>query len=429
MDINSVREATHDINKELKASQTMYEYLNEESRELLFNEKDYRTLSSQLNTIKQEATALQSEYMRKIRKADKESIDQITASYQREYEVLMKNYEIAKADLEVAKKKQKLDNILNERNVSMFINGEWRWVANSQDVIDAQNELEDAKFSQEQANEGLNQTLNLNHLQAASDGITTELNYLNSDLEAIRDKWSEIQKLMDGQSLALSQILQDIAESDCTQLQDIMKTCGSSFVDFFEKLTGKTLNIPENKVRNYDKNTDYMSLILYTARNEKDVEEYNHLRNQKIKNEGLGDSMLYDEQAKRLWREAEDDRKKRAGYAKGTSNARKGVAQIGELEPETLITSKGKYIPIEQPTLANLLGGEVVFNSEQMSNLRTLYDPSKIFTPNLESVPISSVNQNQSTQIDNSVTINGLTVEKESNGELLNQLRRLRAIS
>ena len=427
--INSVREATHDINKELKASQTMYEYLNEESRELLFNEKDYRTLSSQLNTIKQEATALQSEYMRKIRKADKESIDQITASYQREYEVLMKNYEIAKADLEVTKKKQKLDNVLNERNVSMFINGEWRWVANSQDVIDAQNELEDAKFSQKQANEDLNQTLNLNHLQAASDGITTEINYLNSDLEAIRDKWSDIQKLMDGKSLALSQILQDIAESDCTQLQDIMKTCGSSFVDFFEKLTGKTLNIPENKVRNYDKNTDYMSLILYTARNEKDVEEYNHLRNQKIKNEGLSDSMLYDEQAKRLWREAEDDRKKRAGYAKGTSNARKGVAQIGELEPETLITSKGKYIPIEQPTLANLLGGEVVFNSEQMNNLRTLYDLSKVFTPNLESVPMSNISQNQSTQIDNSVTINGLTVEKESNGELMNQLRRLRAIS
>lgn len=427
--INSVREATHDINKELKASQTMYEYLNEESRELLFNEKDYKTLSSQLNTIKQEATALQSEYMRKIRKADKESIDQITASYQREYEVLMKNYEIAKADLEVAKKKQKLDNVLNERNVSMFINGEWRWVANSQDVIDAQNELEDAKFSQEQANEGLNQTLNLNHLQAASDGITTQINYLNSDLEVIRDKWSDIQKLMDGKSLALSQILQDIAESDCTQLQDIMKTCGSSFVDFFEKLTGKTLNIPENKVRNYDKNTDYMSLILYTARTKEDVEEYNHLRNQKIKNEGLNDTMLYDEQAIRLWREAEDDRKKRAGYAKGTKNARKGIAQIGEIEPETLITNKGKYIPIEQPTLANLLGGEVVFNSEQMNNLRTLYDLSKVFTPNLESVPISNVNQNQSTQIDNSVTINGLTVEKESNGELLNQLRRLRAIS
>lgn len=427
--INSVREATHDINKELKASQTMYEYLNEESRELLFNEKDYRTLSSQLNAIKQEATALQSEYMRKIRKADKESIDQITASYQREYEVLMGNYEIAKADLEVAKKKQKLDNVLNERNVSMFINGEWRWVANSQDVIDAQSELEDAKFSQEQANEGLNQTLNLNHLQAASDGITTEINYLNSDLEAIRDKWSDIQKLMDGKSLALSQILQDIAESDCTQLQDIIKTFGSSFVDFFEKLTGKTLNIPENKVRNYDKNTDYMSLILYTARNEEDVVKYNHLRNQKIKNEGLSDSMLYDEQAKRLWREAEDDRKKRAGYAKGTSNARKGVAQIGELEPETLITSKGKYIPIEQPTLANLLGGEVVFNSEQMNNLRTLYDLSKVFTPNLKSVPMSNISHNQSTQIDNSVTINGLTVEKESNGELLNQLRRLRAIS
>lgn len=428
--INNVRDSYHDINKELKASKTMYEYLNEESRELLFNQKDYNVLSTELSSIKEKAVTLQSNYMRAIRNADKESIDGITSSYQRQYEVLMKNYEIAKADLEVAKKKQQLDNVLNERNVSMFIDGEWRWVANSQNVIDAQNELEDAKYAQEQANDTLNQTLNLNSFQSASDGLTTQVNYLNTDIENARDAWDDIQKQIKGQSQTLASVLEDIANSDCPQLQNIISTSGTAIVDFYNKITGKTLELPKANKRNYVPDVDYKSLIIYTAKSEEQAKEYNDLRNQKIKGEGRSEGMMTNEEAVQLWKQSEEDRKNRAkvnGYATGTRNAKKGLAEVGEAGDETLITNKGRYVPITEPIFTQMFGGEVVFNSEQMGNLRTLYDLSKSLTSGLGSLPVPGI-QNQSTQIDNSVTINGMTIERESNGELLNQLRRLRAI-
>ena len=94
---------------------------------------------------------LQREYQRALSGATLDTIEEITSNYEMQYETLMKSYEIAKAELEVAKKRQQLDNVLAERNVRMLINGQWQWVANTQDVIDAQNEYADAKYEAERA--------------------------------------------------------------------------------------------------------------------------------------------------------------------------------------------------------------------------------------------------------------------------------------
>ena len=51
-------------------------------------------------------------------------------------------------------------------------------------------------------------------------------------------------------------------------------------------------------------------------------------------------------------------------YKDGTKNARPGLAEINEILPEGLITQNGNLIP-----MANLAGGEMVFNHEMMENL------------------------------------------------------------
>ena len=170
---NSISEAQHELNKELAASKTMYEYLDEETRKLLFNQEDYNKLSARLVGIQAEANWLQDQYTNDLQNSTIENLEEITSQYEMQYETLMKSYEIAKAELEVAKKRQQLDNVLNERNVRMLINGQWQWVAKTQDVINAQSELADAKYAMETAKAGLRQTESIHDLTAKQDHLGT----------------------------------------------------------------------------------------------------------------------------------------------------------------------------------------------------------------------------------------------------------------
>ena len=83
--INSIAEEQHTINNELEKSKTMYEYLNEDTRKLLFNQEDYNKLTAELNSISAKANKLQDEYLYKISHAQKEDLDEITSQYQMQY--------------------------------------------------------------------------------------------------------------------------------------------------------------------------------------------------------------------------------------------------------------------------------------------------------------------------------------------------------
>ena len=230
--INAISEAQHEINKELRASKSMYEYLNEETRKLLFNQEDYDVLSEKLLDIQSAANELQEKYNNDILSASEETIAEITSQYQMQYETMMKQYEIAKAELDVAKKRQKLDNVLAERNVRMFVNGQWQWVANTQNVIDAQNELADAEIEREQRETSLKQIDSINNLTKAQDDITTQINYLETDLEKIRDKWSEMQKMLNGESHEVAEALKQISEVSSPELKRVIEETGGNVTSF-----------------------------------------------------------------------------------------------------------------------------------------------------------------------------------------------------
>ena len=112
-------------------------------------------------------------------------------------------------------------------------------------------------------------------------------------------------------------------------------------------------------------------------------------------------------------------------YASGTRSAYKGTAWVGESEPEILVSKYGNLVPIEQPTLMNMLGGETIFNSAQMDGVKALWDAVNTIGNDFN-IPLKG----NSTSVDNSncnnVYINGMKVDSGSqNGrELLNALRR-----
>ena len=330
--INAVRDARNDINKEWRAAKAMYEYTNESTRKLLFNQGDFNALNAELNNIQLKANKLKSEYITAIQGAEKENLEEITEQYQRQYETLMKSYEIAKADLEIAKKKQKLENVLAEKNVKMFVNGRWIWAANTQDVINAQNELADAEYSRESANDTLMQDVKLNKLEIAQSSIATTINYLDSDLEKMRDNWEKIKSQFESGARSLGDILTDIANSSCPQLQNIFESAGDSIVKFVKKLTGEEVSLEKKPTK--ESKWQGKGSVIY-------------------ENTGLPQGIGH-------------------GYATGTKHALSGLAKLAEKSNEVVITNEGEFVPIDLPSVAHLIGGETIFNHEMTERLWNL---------------------------------------------------------
>ena len=395
---NSIAEARHELNKELKTSLTMTEYLDEETRKLLFNQEDYNKLGAELNRIEGETLRLQAEYEDSLRGATLETIESITSNYQMQYETLMKSYEIAKADLEIAKKKAKLNNVLNERNVRMFINGSWQWVADAEQVANAKSELADAEYAKRVEEAGLTQQNSINDLTKQQD----ELGVVINDFE------SGVISLNEAVSLA-SHAIGYIPQAMRDMLNDAMVDTNSYSSGSSSRSYNGTW---------YDSNTDYMSNIL-SASSASEVRLNNAARNAKIQGDGRSEGIMTDAEAIDLWRKAK-------GHATGTRYTPGGLTKMGEEGFEAYISANGRLIPINQPTIGNIPSGGVVFNAEQMKTLRTMWDMSNINFAG-RTMPIGNPKQQQIDQSqDNRIIINGMTVDSGSaDGQaLISALRR-----
>lgn len=404
--VNSISDAQHEINKELNTSKTLYEYLNEETRKLLFNEKDYKVLNETLLSIQQDADMLQEKYNNEILNATKDNLDEITSKYEMQYETLMKSYEIAKADLEVAKKKQQLNNVLKERNVSMFINGRWQWVANTKDVENAQNELADAEYQKNQAETSLEQTNSLNKFTEAQDEISTQINNLTTDLELIRDRWSEIQEQIEGESTAVSQVLKEIATIDSPALRSSIGDVNSLLSD----ISDVDAPLLKDVISGTSTGLTSFTNSLQTAINR--IRAMVNSTTSSTSSSGLSLGSINK-------------------YATGTKNTKPGTALMGEDGKEIYIDNNGHYIPIEQPTLlSDVKAGGTVFNQDQMKSLHELWDMSKfVKMPDYSSLVNRYDSHNTITNNDYSVTIKDLVVDNSADGQALaNAIRRYVAV-
>lgn len=400
---NSIAEARHEINKELETSKTMYEWLDEDSRQLLFNQEDYNELSRELLEIEGEAERLQKQYQEDLDGATLETIESITANYERQYETLMKSYEIAKADLEVAKKKQKLNNVLNERNVRMFVNGSWQWVANTEDVINAKSELADAEYAKQVEEAGLTQKQSIDALSKQQDELAL----------VVKEFEGGVISLGDAVALAADAI-GDIPQA----MEDMLKSADVDTKSYTSGSSSKSYGDVW-----YDSNINYMDRIR-NASSEAEVIENNTSRNAKVYGEGMDkDLVMTNAEAIKEWKKHHwswDEE-----YATGSKNTRSGLALMGEDGEEFYISSWGRLTPITQPTIGNISGGGIVFNTEQMKNLRTMWDMSNL-NLNADRSYISRHSQETSQTYDNRIIINGMTVDNGSaDGQaLISALRR-----
>ena len=377
---NSIAEAQHEINKELETSKTMYEYLDEETRKLLFNQEDYNELSDELFDIQQKADRLQRQYQRDLDNSTLETIEQITSNYQMQYETLMKSYEIAKADLEIAKKKQKLNNVLNERKVRMFINGSWQWVANTEDVINAKSELADAQYAKQVEEAGLTQKQSI-------DALTKQQNELGVVIKQFENGVIDLDKAIYLAEQAIGKLPSAIA----TIFNDAKGSSSGS--------SGSRSKSSSGGIIYSQQEIDSMSPAERSAAWYGASAESQYYLHEANKN-ALSNSHTYDD-ATGTWKKKE--------YATGTRYTDDGLALMGEDGFEAFISSNGRLIPI----IGNISSGGVVFNTDQMKSLRTLWDMSNLSLGGGSF--ITNTQSPQTTQTyDNRIIINGMTVDSGS---------------
>lgn len=195
--IGDIHTEIRDLDKELAMAKVYPEGTNLD----LFTDEEHDKLVAQLRDIEAEATELYTKYQEKLSSVSADNtyeLSHITDEFQRQYEILLKQYEVSKADLAVARARRELENVLNERNVAMLVNGVWTWVADPESVKAAVEAVYDAKQTSEDALTDLFNTQRTQLLEETISNIelqrAAEEAMHDKIIEGLQDQLEQIQK-------------------------------------------------------------------------------------------------------------------------------------------------------------------------------------------------------------------------------------------
>lgn len=196
--IGDIHTEIRDLDKELAAAKVYPEGTNLD----LFTDEEHDKLVAQLRDIEAEATELYTKYQEKLSSVSADNtyeLSHITDEFQRQYEILLKQYEISKADLAVARARRELENVLNERNVAMLVNGVWTWVADPESVKAAMEAVYEAEQTSEDALTDLFNTQRTQLLEETISNIelqrATEEAMHDKIIDGLQDSLEQIQKM------------------------------------------------------------------------------------------------------------------------------------------------------------------------------------------------------------------------------------------
>ena len=415
--VNAINEEQHNLNKELAEAEIAGAKMNELERQTLFTKEEHATLSAKLSKIMGDANSLQSDYLDDLKTATKDTIEEITNNYERQYELKMKEYEVVKAELALVKAQQKLENVENEKSVRTWNGTGWSYEAVYQDLVDAKLAVEDAKYAVIQAQTEQAQQNAINAINGNADSLETQKNLFAKTLEELSGETK-----ITGQQL--TNALKSIAETDLPTFEKIVKQFGDSLSDVF--------NIDVDSIRSSVGVTSssggklghlrYSSTIAQMSENSAKWASASssekvllHSQNIDLAN-SIGAS--YDISSG-TWRDKVGNRL----YANGIKSTQAGLGIFDEngIGSEFVLTKDG--------ILHNFNQGDMVFNPKMG---KTLYELSQIDLDKFslsDFSGLSYVNDSVRNNISNDTyyTVNGCNISSEEGGELkgfINFLKR-----
>lgn len=232
--VNDIAQLQNDINKELAKSKTQYAYIDETLRKTLFNDQDYKKLSKKLEGIAEESEKLYNQYLQDLSNLAEDEIykaDLITAEYKRQYDLKRMEYNIAQAELNLIKAQANLQEVLANRNVRMFQNGQWTWVADYEAVKNAQDAVEDAKYNYKQAQIEKRQQEIIAEYDRMIAALEAQKQQQQAEFNALKDRWEAVQKQLTTEGDAMSRIIKIITETDLPEFRRIVGNVGGALTD------------------------------------------------------------------------------------------------------------------------------------------------------------------------------------------------------
>lgn len=220
--LNETIDTQAELDSELQSSLDSFEYLDEQMRQLMFNEEDYKVLSETLTGIQEDIADIWEDHYAQIDSLTDDEMykaEYITAETERQLEMKMQEYELAKAELDVAKARTNLQNVQNERNVRMFVNGQWSWVADPDAVKDAQQQLADAEREKDRIEREAEQQKLIDSMNKIIDSDNLQIDENNELLERVQ----EAIELQTQEVQSIEQALENIANTDLPAVGDVLQ--------------------------------------------------------------------------------------------------------------------------------------------------------------------------------------------------------------
>jgi hypothetical protein len=241
--LNDLLDTQQELEDELKTNMDSYQYLDEDMRQLMFNEDDYKQLSSVIEGIQSDIADIWEDHYNQINSLTEDEMykaEYITNETERQLAAKEKEYELAKAELDVAKAQTNLQNVQNERTTRIYANGQWQWVANPDDVKSAEEALLEAQREKTKLEREQEQQLLVDELDALIDADNLQIDENNELLERIEDAIEE----QTTEVKSIQEALANAANEDLPALTEILQNAFGDGGDFKELL----ININESQL-------------------------------------------------------------------------------------------------------------------------------------------------------------------------------------
>lgn len=204
--VNKLEEALHKANLELQQSVLSEKWLDEKTRQTVYNTEDYLKQITKIKDIQQEENTLYKNYKRQIQKLNDDDIEQaekLRKKYENQLALKEKELDILNNELDIVKKRNALTTALEEKNVRVFAGGRWTYMSNYQDVQKAAQDLANSEYNLEKARRSLAQTeelIDIDTLKTKSQNIIDEIDRM---VKETKQDWEDFNYELQGGATSL----------------------------------------------------------------------------------------------------------------------------------------------------------------------------------------------------------------------------------
>lgn len=256
----SLRNAQAEIDKEIRDNMELAEWLDDDTRKLLFNEDDYAAETKAIQGIQSEMDRLTANYRKDISDLGEEDWYQekaLTAEYERQIDALNEKLDVAKQTLGVAKKQAEYENRAKERDTQIILGNRVVNVADPEAMHKIALEKSEAEIALSNTEKTNAENQNVRDLQKDNDQTEQEA-------ASIQNRIDMINSMTDAEKQVFSDFLEPIEV--LTAKLNALKYADPNYLienDNSDKLANKHAPVNKGASLGYSLTEDHSQFVKY----------------------------------------------------------------------------------------------------------------------------------------------------------------------